>query len=261
MYFGVQEETTISRINGKEAVSVSLVNDAQSNAIELSHRVIATIETLNERLRPLDVEMVVQTNSAESMEENINQIINLALTGGLLAVFILWVFLRNLRLVFLVAFSIPISVYAAFNFFYAFGITLNSLTLVGMALAIGMLLDSSVVVLDNVYRLASKGVGADRAVVQGTNEVWRSIVASTLTTIVIFVPFIFTSNYMIRLLGVQVGTSIISTLLMSLLVALIFIPSLLHLFLKKFEASKDKTVFVESLYIRQRFMQIYTLIL
>ncbi|MBR3286563.1 MAG: efflux RND transporter permease subunit [Bacteroidales bacterium] len=261
VYFGVQEETTISRINGKEAVSVSLVNDAQSNAIELSHRVIATIETLNERLRPLDIEMVVQTNSAESMEENINQIISLALTGGLLAVFILWVFLRNLRLVILVAFSIPISVYAAFNFFYAFGITLNSLTLVGMALAIGMLLDSSVVVLDNVYRLASKGLSADKAVVQGTSEVWRSIVASTLTTIVIFVPFIFTSNYMIRLLGVQVGTSIISTLLMSLLVALIFIPSLLHLFLKKFEASKDKTVFVESLNIRQRFMQIYTVIL
>lgn len=261
VYFGVEEETTISRVNGKESVSVSLVNDAQSNAIELSHRVIATIETLNERLRPLDVEMIVSTNSAETMEANVDQIINLALTGGLLAVFILWIFLRNLRLVLLVALSIPISVYAAFNFFYAFGITLNSLTLVGMALAIGMLLDSSVVVLDNVYRLASKGLGADRSVVQGTSEVWRSIVASTLTTIVIFVPFIFTSNYMIRLLGVQVGVSIISTLLMSLLVALVFIPSLLHLLLKKFETGEDQTVFVEALNIRQRFMQIYTVIL
>lgn len=90
-----------------------------------------------------------------------------------------------------IALSIPISVYTAFNFFYAFGITINSLTLVGMALAIGMLLDNSVVVLENIYRLSGNGYTPERSVTQGTKEVWRSIVAATLTTITVFLPFVF----------------------------------------------------------------------
>ena len=106
------------------------------------------------------------------MEKNINQIINLAITGGLLAVLILWFFLRNIRLVTVIAVSIPVSVYTAFNFFYAFNITINSLTLVGIALAIGMLVDNSVVVLENIYRLAGSGKDPETAVKQGTTEVY-----------------------------------------------------------------------------------------
>ncbi|MEZ5010302.1 MAG: efflux RND transporter permease subunit [Bacteroidales bacterium] len=116
------------------------------------------------------VEIVVQNNNAEIMEKNIDQIINLALIGGLLAVLILWFFLRNLRLVLVIAVSIPVSVYTAFNFFYAAGITINSLTLVGMALAIGMLIDNSVVVLENIYRLAGTGMSAREAVETGTKR-------------------------------------------------------------------------------------------
>ena len=91
------------------------------------------------------------------MEENIDQIMNLALVGGLMAVFVLWMFLKNVRIVAFIALAIPISIFTAFNLFYAYDITLNSLTLVGMALAVGMLLDNSVVVLENIYRLAGQG--------------------------------------------------------------------------------------------------------
>ena len=178
VFFDLKDETTYSRVNGKEAVSVVLINDSQANLIELSHRVSDAIDKLNEKIVPLDLEIVVQENKAETMENNINQIINLALVGGLLAVFILWLFLKNMRLVFFIALSIPISVYTAFNFFYASGITINSLTLVGMALAIGMLLDNSVVVLENIYRLSGSGYTPERSVTQGTKEVWRSIVAA-----------------------------------------------------------------------------------
>ncbi len=126
------------------------------------------------------MEIVVQNNSAETMEENINQIINLAITGGLLAVLILWFFLRNIRLVTIIAVSIPVSVYTAFNFFYAFDITINSLTLVGIALAIGMLVDNSVVVLENIYRLAGSGKDPETSVKQGTTEVLRAILLQRL---------------------------------------------------------------------------------
>ena len=104
------------------------------------------------------------------MENNINQIIHLALMGGLLAVIVLWFFLKNVRLVLLIALAMPISVFTAFNFFYYAGISVNSLTLIGMALAVGMLLDNSIVVLENIYRLSGTGVQADKAIARGTKR-------------------------------------------------------------------------------------------
>src|SRR5690606_17292668 len=111
-------------------------------------------------------------------------------------------------------------------------ISVNSLTLVGLVLAIGMLLDNSVVVLENIYRLAGKRYDADLAVTQGTKEVMRSIVASTLTTIIVFLPFLFSSEFMIRLLGDNIGVSVISTIIISLFVALLLVPIGAHVLLK-----------------------------
>lgn len=258
VFFDLKEESSYSRVNGKEAVSVALMNDSQTNLIELSHRVVDKIDQLNEKLAPLDLEVTIQENKAETMENNINQIINLALVGGLLAVFILWFFLKNIRLVFFIALSIPISVYTAFNFFYAFGITINSLTLVGMALAIGMLLDNSVVVLENIYRLSASGCTPERSVIQGTKEVWRSIVAATLTTVTVFLPFVFSDNFLIKLIGHHIGVSIISTLTISLFVALLFIPMVTYLILKK---KNGKSVIYEKVSINQRPIQTYLVVL
>ncbi|MDR2680524.1 MAG: efflux RND transporter permease subunit [Tannerella sp.] len=257
VFFDLKEETSYSRVNGKEAISVSLVNDAQANLIDLSHRTTEVINSLNARLEPLDVEVVIDSNTAETMEDNINQIINLALIGGLLAIVVLWFFLKNVRLVFFIALSIPISVYTAFNFFYAAGITINSLTLVGMALAVGMLLDNSVVVLENIYRLSVSGLSSERSVVQGTTEVWRSIVAATLTTITVFMPFIFSDNFLVKLIGNNIGVSIVSTLLVSMGVALLFIPMTAYLILQK----KGRNVFSEKISLSQRPVQIYLVLL
>lgn len=254
IFFDKKEETSYSRVNGKEAVSVSLLNDSQANLIALSHRTTETINRLNTRLAPLDVAIVVQDNRAEIMENNINQIIDLALVGGLLAVLILWIFLKNVRLVFFIALSIPISVFTAFNFFYAYNITINSLTLVGMALAVGMLLDNSVVVLENIYRLSAAGATPERSVIQGTKEVWRSILAATLTTVTVFLPFVFSDNFLIKLMGRHIGVSIISTLSVSLLVALLLIPMATYLLLGK---KGGKSVFYEKVSVTQRPVQIY----
>jgi multidrug efflux pump subunit AcrB/ABC-type multidrug transport system ATPase subunit len=258
IFFDLKEETSYSRVNGKEAISVSLTNDSQANLIELSHRTREVIKNLNEQLIAQDIEIVEQENTAETMENNINQIVNLALVGGLLAIFILWIFLKNVRLVFFIALSIPISIYTAFNFFYAFGVTINSLTLVGMALAIGMLLDNSVVVLENIYRLSGSGHSPEHSVTQGTKEVWRSILAATLTTITVFLPFIFSDNFMVKLMGKHIGVSIISTLAISLFVALLFIPMATYSLLKMKNA---KNVFYEKVSVLQRPVQIYLVLL
>lgn len=257
--FGVKEQTSYSRINGLDAVAVTLVNDNQANLIDLSHKTLDVVKTLNGNLKSEGVEIVVQNNNAEIMENNLNQIIHLAVTGGILAVLILWFFLRNIRLVFIIALSIPISVYTAFNFFYAYNISINSLTLVGMALAIGMLVDNSVVVLENIYRLVSQGTDIDTAVKQGTSEVWRSIFAATLTTITVFLPFLFSDNFMIKIIGKNIGVSIVSTLVISLCVALFFIPMATHFILKLAKGS-DLGIF-KKLSIHNRLIQAYYLTL
>ncbi len=258
VFYGVKEETSLSRVNGLDAVSMMLVSDSQANLIDLSHKVQDEILALNKKLAAKDVQIVVQTNLAETMEKNIDQIIDLALVGGLLAIFVLWMFLKNLRIVSFIALAIPISVFTAFNLFYAFNISLNSLTLVGLVLAIGMLLDNSIVVLENIYRLSGNKMAPDIAVTQGTKEVWRSIVAATLTTVTVFLPFVFSTDYMVKLLGNHVGVSIISTLLVSLFVALLLIPMAAHLLLRK---KKQHNIFYEKVTTNNRIIQIYILLL
>ena len=110
------------------------------------------------------------------------------------------------------AFAIPISVFSSFYFFYLFGITINTLTLTGIALAVGMLLDNSIVVMENIYRLKGLGVSTDEACVRGTTEVWKAIMAATVTTITVFLPFLFADNYLVKLIGEHIGISIVATL-------------------------------------------------
>ncbi len=258
IHFAVREETSISRVNGKEAVTMQLVRDTQVNLIDLSHETQRVIERLNKELAYQDIEIVVQLDSAEVLEDNINLIIRLAFWGGILAIIILWYFMRNLRLVLIIALTIPVSVLTAYNVFYAFDITLNNLTLVGIALAIGMLLDNSIVVLENIYRNARRNPDYLEATKQGTRQMARSVSASTLTTIAIFLPFIFADEYIIRVIGFQIGISIISTLLISLFAALVLIPMAAYFFLSGKKGSVDSIQFSVT---SGKFLPFYNLIL
>ncbi|UII19428.1 efflux RND transporter permease subunit [Fulvivirga ligni] len=259
VFFGVKEQTSLSRVNGKDAVSIRISKDTQANLIDLSDRTLEVIDEINDELAPLDVKIEVQNNQAELMTDNIDQIKNLALTGGLLAIFVLWVFLRRLKFILSIALAIPISVYTAFNFFYAAGISVNSLTLIGMALAIGMLLDNSVVVIENIYRHVVNRKKTEDAVVDGTKEVMRSVIAATLTTVTVFLPFIFSTNFLVTLIGTHIGVSIISTLLVSLVVSLVLIPMLAHAAISKDDQSKAPLI--KNASIRQRIIQIYMVVL
>ncbi len=233
VFYGEKEVETISRVNGKDAISIMIISDGQANIIDLSHQMREDIAELNKKNKVYDIEIVVQDDQAEMMEDNINQIIKLAITGGLLAIFILWVFLRNISLVTVVALAMPVSIYTAFNFFFAFDVSINSLTLIGIALAVGMLLDTSVVVLENIYRLRTLGYKPADAVIQGTSEVWKAVLAATLTTIAVFVPFNLADNFFVELLGKHIGVSIISTLAVSMIASLLLIPMIVHVIISR----------------------------
>jgi len=257
--FGVKDETSISRVNGQDVISIMLIRDTQVNQIDLSHSAQDAIEEVNSQLEHLGVSLHIQVNTAEVMEENINMIKELAIIGGLLAIFILWLFIRNFSVVAIVGLAMPISVFSAFNLFYAGGVTINSLTLVGLALAIGMLLDNSVVVLENIFRRYDRGQSAAQASVLGTQEVWRALIASTATTITVFLPFLFSSQYEIKLLGTHIGISIGSTLLFSLIVALLLIPMGTHFILSR--KGGKHTIEIQRKRDNGRLMQIYTVLL
>ena len=259
VYFGVKEQTSLSRVNGQDAVSVQLSKDTQVNIIELSHRTKVVIDELNSSLALKGASISIQSNRAELMEKNIDQIINLALVGGLLAIFILWIFLKRPRLILTLALAIPVSVFTAFNLFYAFDISVNSLTLIGMALAIGMLLDNSVVVIENIYRHVGNRKLPRDAVILGTKEVSRSVTAATLTTITVFLPFVFSSNFLVKLIGTHIGVSIVSTLLVSLVVSLVLVPMMAHNAIKQ-SPDHDIASF-KNTSIRNRLIQLYVILL
>ncbi|MFH1700451.1 MAG: efflux RND transporter permease subunit [Candidatus Zixiibacteriota bacterium] len=256
---GGAEEESISRINGMEAISITLVRDQQTNLLSLSRETRDVIELLNDRLKSDGIILAIQIDAAEPIEQNIEIIKLLALVGGILAIVVLWIFLRNVPLVLVVALAIPISVMIAMNFFYAFNISINTLTLVGLAIALGMLLDNSIVVMENIYRHAAHGKSAFDSVLIGTKEVLRAVTAATLTTVCIFLPFIFSDNFLIRTIGKHVGVSIISTLLVSLAVAFLLIPSFTYRILKN-KRETQKSIFTR-MSLANRQMQIYTLLL
>ncbi|MEL6559359.1 MAG: efflux RND transporter permease subunit [Bacteroidota bacterium] len=259
VFFGVKEQSTLSRVNGKDAVSIRLSKDTQANLIALAERTVQTIEKINEELKPLGTEIIVQTNQADLMNNNIDQIKNLALLGGFFAIFVLWVFLKRIKFILSIALAIPISIFTAFNFFYAYEVSVNSLTLIGMALAIGMLLDNSVVVIENIYRHVAAKKAPAEAVVLGTKEVMWSVLASTLTTITVFLPFAYSSNFLIKLIANNISVSIISTLAVSLVVALVLIPMLAHSVINK--KGDTEAPLIKNASIRQRMIQMYVVIL
>ena len=259
VFFDYKEETTISRVNGMDAISVSLVNGTGENLLNLSKRALKRIDEVNREIAAQDMQLVVQSNSADQISNNISQIVKLALMGGLLAILVLWFFLRNLSLVFFIALSIPVSILSAFNVFYAADISINTLTLLGMALAVGMLLDSSIVVLENIYRLASMGMPPRLAALQGVKEVRKALIASTLTTITVFLPFVFSDEPMIKLLGRNIGFSIISTLIFSLMVAVTFIPMATAAMMER--GGGSNSVFFQKMSIHDRPLQMYSTVL
>lgn len=255
--FGIKEEESYSRVNGKEVITCILAKSPQVNVIDLSERVRDEIGRLNEELAPKGISVGVDTDIAETMSNNINTIIDLGITGAILAIFILYLFLRNFKIVTFIAIAIPISVFSAFYFFYFFGISINTLTLTGIALAVGMLLDNSVVVMENIFRLRAIGTPPEEAAVRGTKEVAKAVMAATLTTITVFLPFLFSDDYILKLIGEHIGISIITTLLLSLVVALLLIPMAVNQFMRK----QGERVNFSTLSIHSRPVQIYIVLL
>lgn len=224
---GSKERDVIARFNGNESVEMAVYKEGDANTVTASRAVLERMEAMREEANfPLGVETSVVFDQARYITSSVNNVLAAAVVGGLLATFVLFVFLRNGRSTLIIATSIPISVLATFAAMYQAGITLNIMSLGGVALGVGMLVDNSIVVLEAVHRHRRSGTDVSKAVYAGTSEVAMPVAASTLTTVAVFLPLVFVEGVAGQLFRDQALT-ITFSLLASLAVALTVIPSLL----------------------------------
>ena len=214
--------TTYTRYNGEQAVLLSIFKDSVTGTNETANNCLDAFKELEERYEGTN--MITLMNQGSYIEIIIKSILSSMITGAILAIIILALFLKDVKPTIVVAISIPLSVMFALVLMYFTNISLNMMTLSGLSLGIGMLVDNSVVVIENIYRLRGRGVSAPRAAVQGAKQVAGAIISSTLTTICVFLPLVFTSG-LIRELLLPLGLSIGYCLMASLLVALTVVPA------------------------------------
>jgi HAE1 family hydrophobic/amphiphilic exporter-1 len=191
--------------------------------VEVATGVLKEIERINREIPQIHIIPII--NTSDYIQRSITNVGTTILYGGVLALFVLLLFLRNIPNTAIIATTIPISVVATFALMYFSGFTLNLMTLGGLALGIGMLVDNAIVVLENIYRLREGGQEPESAAINGSREVMAAVIASTLTTLVVFVPLIFVrgmSGVMFKQLSYVVSFS----LGCSLMVALTLVPML-----------------------------------
>ncbi len=218
-----------TRVNGEPAVILSIFKSSTVGTNEASNNCLAAFEELEAEYEGTKV--LTLMNQGSYIDIVIESVLTSMIIGAVLAIVILALFLKDVKPTVVVAISIPLSVMFTLVLMYFTGITLNMMTLAGITLGIGMLVDNSVVVMENIYRLRSRGISAARAAVQGTKQVAGAIVASTLTTVCVFVPILFTEG-LVRELLLPMGLCIGYCLTASLLVALTVVPAAASTMLK-----------------------------
>ncbi|MFC2076515.1 efflux RND transporter permease subunit [candidate division KSB1 bacterium] len=225
---GHKERDVITRLDGRETVEIAIYKEAASNTVMVAGRVKEKLETILQKYRDLEgaaFTIDIIEDQSHFIQESINQVLQTAIIGGVLAIGILFLFLRNLPMTLIIGLSIPISVIGTFFLMYLSRISLNIMSLGGLALGIGMLVDNSIVVLESIFRHRETSDSIREAAFKGTTEVGKAVSASTLTTVCVFFPIVFVTGIAGQLFRDQALTVTFS-LITSLLVALTLIPML-----------------------------------
>lgn len=219
---GYQEVHSFSRVNDQESIGINISKQTHANTVTVSREVRKVLAHLENEL-PGSVKISTLWDQAEYIELTIRNMIENLITGGLLAVLILYVFLRNIRSTLVVAIAMPICVIVTFVMVYFGGLTLNIMSLGGLALGIGMMVDNSIVILENIFRHREEGLGRKEAAIFGADEVTSAITASTLTTIAVFFPIVFVQGIASQLFR-ELAMTVSFSLAASLLTALTLVP-------------------------------------
>jgi HAE1 family hydrophobic/amphiphilic exporter-1 len=240
-----EDPSNVVYINGQPGIRLNIAKQSGANTVVVADRVRAEVEAIN-RDYAGKLRLEVLTDTSDYIKSSISNVQDSVLLGAFLAIFVLIFFLRNLRSTIIIATGIPISIIGMFTLMYAFDITLNLVSFGGVALGIGMLVDNAIVILENIFRKYEDGLTPMDAAVQGAEEVSGAIIASTITTLVVFVPVIFLTGFASIFFG-QMAFVVSFALICSLAVALTLIPVLSSRFLKSGTRMGSTTGFLTKL--------------
>lgn len=218
-----KKASRIIRINGQPGIRVAINKQSLANTVEVANDVFNELEKIQRDFPQLEIVPLIDTS--DYIQRSITNVGSIAGYGGIFAVFVLLIFLRNIRSTLIISTAIPISIVATFAFMYFSGFTLNLMSLGGLAVGIGLIVDNSIVVLENIHRIRQQGVPAKEAAIQGSEEVTSAIIASTLTTLVIFLPLIFVRG-VAGIMFSQLAYVISFALICALVIAIMVIPML-----------------------------------
>jgi len=245
VYDGTEDRRNVTRINGKPGVRMRVQKQSGKNTVLVAEAVKHEIERINQEVP--GVRLAVLDDQSKFIERAIGSVKEHAMIGSALVVIIIFFFLRNLRSTLIICTSIPISVIGTFALLYFGGYTLNTMTFGGLALGIGMIVDAAIVVLENTYRHLEMGKDRMTAAIEGSEEVWSAILASTLTHIAVFVPMLFLTGVSSIMFG-QLAAVVSFSLAMSLFVAVTIVPVLCSRFLQPPDHGEGKKGFFGSVY-------------
>ncbi len=217
------EDKSRTYINGENSVTLSIQKQSTANTVNVSDAILKEMEKVKAEYPNLRLNTI--TDPADFIRFTLNTVTSSATLGGLLAVIVLFVFLRSLRTTLIVGAAMPISIIATFALMYYSKITLNVMSMGGLSLGIGMLVDNSIVVLESIFRKLEEGLDRITAAIEGTREVVTSVTASTLTTIIVFLPITFSGGLTAQIFN-ELSLTIAFSLLSSLGVSLTFVPML-----------------------------------
>jgi HAE1 family hydrophobic/amphiphilic exporter-1 len=214
-------------VNGESGVYIQVTSESDSNQVKVADRVSAALADINSGL-PRGITLEVLSDNTTMIRATMNQVYNNALQGAFLAMLILLIFLRNIKGTLIIGLAIPISILLTIMFMSVFGFTLNLLTMTGLIMGLGMTMDGSIVILENVHSYRERGAKPDVAAILGSREMLRAIIASSTTTLCVFIPLIIYKNdleMMGQMFSDLIFTVVIS-LICSLVVAITLVPSL-----------------------------------
>lgn len=227
----VKKEQGATLVNGEAAIVLSIMKKTDANTVEVANNIKKSLSQINNEL-PDDAKLNVVIDTSEFIQESVDSVIQNILIGGLISILILLLFLKSLRATIVIGLSIPIAIISTFALMYFTGETLNILTLGGLALGIGMMVDSSIVILENIYSYRQRGYSLFDAATKGAAELTPAVIASTTTTLVVFLPIVYVEGIASDIFT-PLALTVSFSLLASLAVAVTLVPMLSSKLLSK----------------------------
>jgi hydrophobic/amphiphilic exporter-1 (mainly G- bacteria), HAE1 family len=248
-----EQRRSFMRINGKPGIQIQVQKQSGKNTVQVANLVRAEVDRVNKEVP--GIRMIITQDNSVFIQRAIDNVQEHAVVGGILVVLIIFAFLRDVRSTLIVCTSIPVSVIGTFALLYFGGFTLNTMTFGGLALGIGMIVDAAIVVLENTHRHLHMGKDKMTAAIEGSEEVWSAILASTLTHIAVFIPLLFLSGTA-SIMFTQLSVVVMFSLAMSLFVAVTIVPVLCSRWLKTpDDEAKDTGIMARFYRLSERFLE------